>query len=123
MAERSTAGGASGARVSAVRVGRRERASAAAGEDSMMDLMRDDGFRGGIRCYVPAPRWVAATHVLGQSSAALRALIEQEAAENPALEVEDCPICGRCGRPLQQSEVCPYCVMPQASRRGVPPDQ
>lgn len=57
---------------------------------------------------VASPQLVAANHMLALSSLGLRALINKEASENPAIEVEENPICSQCGRPLQGS-ICLYC--------------
>jgi RNA polymerase sigma-54 factor len=51
--------------------------------------------------HVASPQLVAANHILSLSSAELQAMIAREADENPAMEVEENPICPRCGRPLQ----------------------
>ena len=48
-----------------------------------------------------SPQLVAANHILALSSAALQALIQREVEENPAMEMEELPICQQCGRPLQ----------------------
>lgn len=44
---------------------------------------------------------IAANAMLALSSAELASLLAQEAAENPALELEEHPVCPRCGGPLQ----------------------
>ncbi len=56
-----------------------------------------------------SPQLVAANHILALSSADLQALINKEMSENPALEMEENPICPTCGRALQ-GNVCPNCV-------------
>jgi RNA polymerase sigma-54 factor len=61
---------------------------------------------------VASPQLVAANHILALSSAELQALIHREVAENPAIEMEELPICQQCGRPLQ-SGYCPTCVANQ----------
>ncbi len=68
---------------------------------------------------VASPQLVAANHILALSSAELQALINKEAAENPAIEVEENPICQQCGRPLQ-GQVCPNCLAPQAPQSANP---
>lgn len=55
---------------------------------------------------VASPQLVAANHILALSSAELQALIQREVMENPAIEMEEVPVCQQCGRPLQGS----YCV-------------
>jgi RNA polymerase sigma-54 factor len=54
-----------------------------------------------VQSHVASPQLVAANHILALSSAALQALIQREVDENPAMEMEDVPICQQCGRPLQ----------------------
>jgi RNA polymerase sigma-54 factor len=82
-----------------------------------MDLTQGAYVPLGIHCYevtqvrVASPQLVAANHILALSSAELQALVNREAAENPALEVEENPVCQQCGRPLQ-GQVCPNCVAP-----------
>src|SRR5262249_19167592 len=61
---------------------------------------------------VASPQLVAANHILALSSAELQALIHHEVAENPAIEVEELPICQQCGRPLQNG-LCPHCAAAQ----------
>ena len=56
-----------------------------------------------------SPQLVAANHILALSSADLQSLINKEIIENPALEMEENPICPTCGRALQ-GNVCPNCV-------------
>jgi RNA polymerase sigma-54 factor len=70
---------------------------------------------------VASPQLVAANHILALSSAELQALINREAAENPAIEVEEAPICQQCGRPLQ-GQVCLNCLAPQPSQ-NISPDR
>lgn len=62
---------------------------------------------------VASPQLVAANHMLALPFTELRALINKEAAENPAIEVEENPSCQQCGRPLQ-GQTCPYCVNTQS---------
>jgi RNA polymerase sigma-54 factor len=50
---------------------------------------------------VASPQLVAANHILALSSAELQALIHREVEENPAMEMEELPVCPQCGRPLQ----------------------
>lgn len=68
---------------------------------------------------VASPQLVAANHILALSSAELQALINKEAAENPAIEVEENPICQQCGRPLQ-GQICPNCLAPQTPQNTGP---
>jgi RNA polymerase sigma-54 factor len=56
-----------------------------------------------------SPQLVAANHILALSSADLQSLINKEIIENPALEMEETPICPTCGRALQ-GNVCTNCV-------------
>jgi RNA polymerase sigma-54 factor len=58
---------------------------------------------------VASPQLVAANHILALSSAELQTLIQQEVAENPAMEMEELPICQQCGRPLQNG-FCANCM-------------
>ncbi len=51
----------------------------------------------------PSQWLVMATQILGLSSQDLATLIQQEATDNPALEVEEHPYCPTCGRALQGS--------------------
>ena len=71
---------------------------------------------------VASPQLVAANHILALSSAELQNLINKEAAENPAIEVEENPICQQCGRPLQ-GQVCPNCMTPSQSSTATSPDR
>ncbi|HEU5368600.1 MAG TPA: RNA polymerase factor sigma-54 [Ktedonobacterales bacterium] len=57
----------------------------------------------------PSQWLVMATQVLAVSSSDLMSLVRQEAAENPALEVEEYPHCLTCGQALQGS-YCHECV-------------
>ena len=61
---------------------------------------------------VASPQLVAANHILALSSAELQALIHREVDENPAIEMEELPVCQQCGRPLQGTR-CPYCLATQ----------
>ncbi len=61
---------------------------------------------------VASPQLVAANHVLALSTAELQALIYQEMAENPAMELEEAPLCPRCGCPLQ-GPTCQVCLQTQ----------
>ncbi len=56
-----------------------------------------------------SPQLVAANHILALSSAELQSLINKELIDNPALEMEENPVCQTCGRPLQ-GNVCPNCL-------------
>jgi RNA polymerase sigma-54 factor len=69
-----------------------------------------------------SPQLVAANHILALSSAELQQLINKEAEENPAIEVEENPICPQCGRPLQ-GQTCPYCLAPQPSAQATDPER
>lgn len=60
---------------------------------------------------VASPQLVAANHILALSSAELQALIQREVAENPAMEMEEVPVCQQCGRPLQGG-YCANCLNP-----------
>jgi RNA polymerase sigma-54 factor len=51
--------------------------------------------------HVASPQLVAANYILSLSSADLQKLIQQEVAENPAMELEEVAVCPQCGRPLQ----------------------
>lgn len=61
---------------------------------------------------VASPQLVAANHILALSSAELQALIHREVDENPAIEMEEVPVCQQCGRPLQGG-FCPSCAVTQ----------
>lgn len=57
-----------------------------------------------------APAWlIEANQVLALSSAELQTLIQKELEENPALELEERPICPTCGRVLR-SAACSSCL-------------
>lgn len=58
---------------------------------------------------VASPQLVAANHILALSSAELQALIQREVLENPAIDMEEVPVCQQCGRPLQGSK-CVNCM-------------
>lgn len=60
-----------------------------------------------------SPQLVAANHVLALSSAELQSFIYQELAENPAIEIEEAPLCPRCGCPLQNT-TCQVCMQSSA---------
>ena len=55
------------------------------------------------------PWLIAANAMLALSSADLAALLAQEVAQNPALELDERPVCPRCGGPLSGAS-CPDCV-------------
>src|SRR5215469_8057341 len=57
---------------------------------------------------VASPQLVAANHILALSSTELQALIHREVEENPAIDVEEIPVCPQCSRPLQ-GDICPVC--------------
>ncbi len=75
----------------------------------------------------PSQWLVMATQILAVSSPALLSMIQQEAAENPALELEEHPHCLSCGRALQGS-YCPECwargstSAPQPADSPIPDD-
>src|SRR5262249_50420026 len=46
---------------------------------------------------------------LALSSVELQALIQREADENPAIEMEELPVCQQCGRPIQNG-ICVHCI-------------
>jgi RNA polymerase sigma-54 factor len=60
---------------------------------------------------VASPQLVAANHILALSSTELQALIHREVEENPAIDVEEIPVCPQCSRPLQGG-ICPVCTRP-----------
>ena len=57
---------------------------------------------------LPAGWLIAANEVLALSSADLQLFIHEEQISNPALEVEDRPVCPGCGRALHNQH-CPHC--------------
>jgi RNA polymerase sigma-54 factor len=61
---------------------------------------------------VASPQLVAANHILALSSAELQSYIYQEMSENPALDMEETPVCPQCGRPLQGA-ICLVCQQRQ----------
>ena len=64
----------------------------------------------GVATQHQASTWLIAANVLlALSSVDLASLLAQEVAENPALELDERPICPFCGRPLLGA-VCPDCV-------------
>ncbi len=65
-----------------------------------------------------SPQLVAANHILALSSAELQTLINKEMADNPALEMEENPVCPTCGRPLQGT-ICPNCLPLSSSSQQV----
>jgi RNA polymerase sigma-54 factor len=62
-------------------------------------------------------RLVAASTMLELSSMAMHAAIQQELAENPALEADEVDVCDVCATPLHGS-VCPTCLRLQRSDLG-----
>src|SRR5262249_16024476 len=56
-----------------------------------------------------SPQLVAANHILALSSAYLQMVINKEIIDNPALAMEETPVCPTCGRALQ-GNVCSNCV-------------
>jgi len=77
-----------------------------------MDLLQQDSFE--LRQTV-SPRMVQASSILVMSSAELRLAINQEAEENPALEVEEVSVCPRCGDTLE-GRICLTCGEGTAER-------
>jgi RNA polymerase sigma-54 factor len=59
--------------------------------------------------HAASPQLVAANHILALSSADLQTLIQREVAENPAIDMEELPVCQQCSRPIQNG-VCAHCV-------------
>jgi len=55
------------------------------------------------------PWLITANALLALSSADLATLVTQEVAQNPALELDERPVCPRCGQPLSGA-ACPDCV-------------
>ena len=55
------------------------------------------------------PWLIAANTMLALSSADLATLLAEEVAQNPALELDERPICPRCGQSLSGAS-CPDCV-------------
>lgn len=52
-----------------------------------------------------SPRMVQASSILAMSSTDLLQAINQEATENPALEVEEVSVCPRCGDKLEGDDL------------------
>ncbi len=67
---------------------------------------------------VASPQLVAANHILALSSQELQAYIHQEMAENPALELEETPLCPRCGAPIQ-GPMCQVCLRNQQAESAM----
>src|SRR5215470_5914247 len=65
-----------------------------------------------VQVRVASPQLVAANHILALSSAELQSFIYHEMSENPALDMEETPVCPQCGRPLQ-GPVCQVCQQRQ----------
>src|SRR5918911_5669966 len=59
-----------------------------------------------------SPRLIAANHILELSSMELQEVMQQEVAENPALEVTECVNCPRCGA-LMVDNTCHNCARGQ----------
>ena len=57
---------------------------------------------------LPSGWLIAANEVLTLSSADLQAFVQEEQRSNPALEVEERPVCPGCGRALHDQQ-CPHC--------------
>ena len=77
-----------------------------------MDLSQDQSQQQTLKV---SPRLVAASYILELSSLELQQAIQQELAENPALEmteVSKCPVCGG----AMEGSVCPHCL---AERRAL----
>jgi RNA polymerase sigma-54 factor len=59
---------------------------------------------------IQTPAWlIEANQVLGLSSAELQLLVQKELEENPALELDERPLCPTCGRSLE-GPCCPHCL-------------
>ena len=56
-----------------------------------------------------APWLIAANTILALSSADLACLLAEEVAQNPALELDERPLCPRCGQPLSGGS-CSDCI-------------
>jgi RNA polymerase sigma-54 factor len=66
-----------------------------------------------------SPRLVAMNHVLELSSLELQELIQQELAENPALDLIERPTCPRCGA-VMEKHVCSHCMAEAAPQPEQP---
>ena len=73
------------------------------------------------RCIKPIPWLIAANTMLALSSADLASLLAEEVAQNPALELDERPLCPRCGQPLSGGS-CPDCVSLVPSSQVTPAD-
>lgn len=63
------------------------------------------------------PAWlIEANQVLALSSAELQSLVQKELEENPALELDERPVCPVCGR-VFQGACCPHCISLAPSSR------
>ncbi len=71
-------------------------------------MMEMGQYAGQLPMRVATPQMVAANHILALSAAELQAAIQREVAENPAMEMEETPVCPQCGRPLQGT-ICQTC--------------
>ncbi len=74
-----------------------------------------------IPSQLPAGWLIAANEVLALSSADLQMFIHEEQISNPALEVEDRPVCPGCGRALHNQH-CPHCHIYSSSAESGPVD-
>lgn len=69
--------------------------------------MSMDMYQTATPAQVQTPAWlIEANQVLALSSAELQLLVQKELEENPALELEERPVCPSCGRAFQG----PYCL-------------
>lgn len=65
-----------------------------------------------IQTRTASPQLVAANHILALSSIDLLKLIQHEVEENPAIDMEELPVCSQCGQPLQRG-ACVNCITSQ----------
>jgi RNA polymerase sigma-54 factor len=70
---------------------------------------------------LPSGWLIAANEVLALSSADLQMFIHEEQISNPALEVEDRPVCPNCGRALHNQH-CPQCKVSASPAESGPVD-
>ena len=74
-----------------------------------------------IPSQLPSGWLIAANEVLVLSSADLQLYVHEEQTSNPALEVEDRPVCPTCGRALRDQH-CPYCQSYASPLGSGPPE-